>query len=205
MFLAPICTAQFVVTDNFNRANGSAGLGWSAWGNGAQINSNQLETFGEINVAGGIQRNLDVTFPLKFSFNFSTAAPSDGGFIIGFNAPTGDDSETGSEFGIFQDSGSREICVFFQTSGGPSRQCTGPVSGQRDYTATALISGTVNADFSTKITIKYNDGNSPAMVTVKTPTPAGALASPLGSVFYFGNTNETYGPHYFDNFKLSLM
>ncbi len=203
--LVPLSAAQFKVTDNFNRPDGAVGLGWSTWGNGAQISGNQLETFGELNNAGGIQRKLDITFPLKFSFDFSTSSPSDGGFIVGFNAPVADDSETNSEFGIFQNQGAQPICVFFQTSGGPSRQCAGVVSGQRDYTTSAHISGTVNADFSTKITIKYNDGMLPASVTVKTTAPVGALFSPLGSVFYFGNTNQTFGPHLFDNFSLTLM
>src|SRR5713101_2352272 len=107
--LVPLCEAQFKATDNFNRADGSAGLGWSTWGNGAQISGNQLETFGELNIAGGIQRKLDITFPLKFSFDFSTSSPSDGGFIVGFNAPVADDSETNSEFGIFQNQGAQPI------------------------------------------------------------------------------------------------
>jgi glycyl-tRNA synthetase alpha subunit len=86
--LVPLSAAQFKVTDNFNRPDGAVGLGWSVWGNGAQISGNQLETFGELDIAGGIQRKLDVTFPLKFSFDFSTSSPSDGGFIVGFQRPS---------------------------------------------------------------------------------------------------------------------
>src|SRR6266404_5660037 len=84
--LVPVSEAQFKVTDNFNRADGVPGLGWSAWGHGAQISGNQLETFGQTSVAGGIERTLDVTFPLSFSFDFSTSAPADGGWLIAFNA-----------------------------------------------------------------------------------------------------------------------
>lgn len=64
--LVSLGAAQFKVTDNFNRPDGAPGLGWSTWGNGAQISDNQLETFGENDVAGGIGRTLDVTFPLSF-------------------------------------------------------------------------------------------------------------------------------------------
>jgi hypothetical protein len=64
--LVPVSEAQLKVTDNFNRADGAPGLGWSPWGNGAQTSGNQLETFGQTNVAGGIQRTLDVTFPVSF-------------------------------------------------------------------------------------------------------------------------------------------
>jgi hypothetical protein len=84
--LVPVSEAQFKVTDNFNRADGAPGLGWSRWGNGAQISGSQLETFGQTNVAGGIQRTLDITFPVSFSFDFSTNTPSDGGWLIAFNA-----------------------------------------------------------------------------------------------------------------------
>ena len=95
VLLVPASEAQFKVTDNFNRPDGAPGLGWSTWGNGAQISGNQLETFGQPNVAGGIERTLDVTFPLSFSFDFSTSAPSDGGWLIGFNAAGADSGWSG--------------------------------------------------------------------------------------------------------------
>ena len=80
-----IVQAQFKVVDNFNRADGPVGLGWSTYGNGAQILMNQLETFGATCEGGGIARTLDVTFPLSFKFNFSTNDPVNGGWMIGFN------------------------------------------------------------------------------------------------------------------------
>src|ERR1700676_4434338 len=119
VLLVPASEAQFKVTDNFNRPYGAPGLGWSAYCNGAQISGNQLETFGQINVGGGIQRTLDVTFPLSFSFDFSTNAdPSDGGWLIGFNAattasPLGTSNTT--EVALVQYAGSREVCTAFQT------------------------------------------------------------------------------------------
>jgi hypothetical protein len=202
--LVPVSEAQFKVTDNFNRPDGAVGLGWSTWGNGAQISSNQLETFGEPNVAGGIERALTVTFPLSFSFDFSTDAPADGGWLIGFNASSADSGDNAAEVGMLQPSGSREACTIFQTTSGRMQQCFGPVHGQRDFTAKAHISGTLNSDFSGKVMIKYNDGLTPASVTIKMTAPAGAIQNPLGSLFFFGNENATLGPHFFDNFSLSL-
>jgi hypothetical protein len=204
--LVPVSEAQFKVTDNFNRADGAPSLAWSTWGNGALISGNQLETFGQVDVAGGIARNLDVTFPLSFSFDFSTNTPSDGGWSIGFNAksPAVAIANVTSEIQLFQNNGSTAVCAVFQTSGGPSFQCGNTSNGQRDFTAKAHVSGTLNSDFSAAITIKYNDGLSPAAVTLKVAAPVGAIKSPLGSVLFFGNVNMSNGPHFFDNFSLTL-
>jgi hypothetical protein len=205
--LTSLSVAQFKVTDNFNRPDGAVGLGWSTWGNGAQISGNQLETFGKDSVAGGIQRKLNVTFPLMFSFDFSTAAPSDGGWQVTFNASTANGGRLSNytgEIGVYQFSGSREVCTKFQTSSGPVSQCVNLVNGQRDFTAVAHISGTVNCDFSMTIKAKYNDGLLPAVVTIKTPAPVGAIQTSQGQTLFFGNINETYGPDFFDNFSLTL-
>lgn len=203
VLFVPMCSAQFKVSDNFSRPNGAVGAGWSTYGNGAQIAKKQVATFGQIFVGGGIYRKLDVTFPLKFSFFFSTASPALGGWEISFNAATahaqnGVDDE---EFGVAQPSGSGPVCIFYTNSGGA--QCVAVASGQRDYTAKALISGTVNADFSTVITIKYNDGLAPATVTVNTPAPVGSPA-PQGSLLLLGNISQDPGPHNFDTLTLSF-
>ena len=205
--LSTPCVAQFVTTDNFDRPDGPVGLGWSPWGNGAQISGNQLETFGQVNVAGGIERKLDVTFPLTFTFDFSTAAPSDGGWQIGFNSASAFTvgAQNTSEFGVFQNNGGVAVCVFFQTTSGEADECAPVNANQRQFTATAHISGTVNADLSTTITIKYNDGVKPNAVHVTTPPPTGAIVVPQGSILMLGNPNATSGPHFFDNFKLTLM
>jgi len=205
--LVPLSEAQFKVTDNFNRADGAVGLGWSTWGSGGQITGSQLETFGETSVAGGVQRTLDVTFPLSFSFDFSTTAPSDGGWQINFNAATAEGGVSAlytGEVGFYQESGSRQVCTEFQTSSGPMAQCANLVKGQRDFTTQAHISGTVNPDFSAAIKIRYNDGLKPASVTVNMAAAAGAIQNPQGSILFFGNINATTGPHSFDNFLLSL-
>jgi len=204
--LVPTSEAQFKVTDNFNRPDGAPGLGWSTWGNGAQISADQLETFGETEVAGGIERTLVVTFPLVFSFDFSTNDPPDGGWLIGLNAKganvlIADDT---SEVRLFQNEGSAGVCTVFQTSSGPSYQCANPVMGQRNFTAKAHISGTLNPDFSATIKIKFNDGQKPDTVTIKTSAPTGAIQSPGGSILWFGNANASYGPDFFDNFSLTL-
>jgi hypothetical protein len=207
LMLVPMSAAQFKVSDNFNRSDGPVGLGWSAWGNGAQISANQLTTFGQTSVAGGIQRVLDVTFPLKFSFDFSTSDPPLGGWIIGFNdaGPAVVLHYDTSEVKLFQYHGSAPLCITVQTSNGPSSQCGNTVNGQRDITAKAHVTGSMGPDFSAKVTIKYNDGLSPASVTVKVSAPPGALVQSLGSVFFIGNSSASFGPHVFDNFQLSLM
>jgi hypothetical protein len=137
VLLVPASEAQFRVTDNFNRADGAAVLGWSSWGNGAQVSGSQLETFGANDVAGGIARTLDVTFPASFAFDFSTSTPSDGGWGISFNAANTEwslSSET-AEIRLLQYQGSAAVCTEFQTSSGPSFQCGNTKSGQRDFTA----------------------------------------------------------------------
>jgi hypothetical protein len=204
--LVSLGAAQFKVSDNFNRPEGAVGLGWSTWGNGALISGNQLETFGETDVAGGIDRTLDVTFPLVFSFDFSTDDPSDGGWLLGCNAAGTNvvNADDTSEVELRQYNGSSGVYTLFQTSGGPSYQYTNPVNGQRYFTAQAKISGTINSDFSATIKIKYNDGLTPDIVTIKTPAPVGAIQSPSGSILWFGNTNASYGPDLFDNFSLTL-
>jgi hypothetical protein len=207
VLLVPMCAAQFRVTDNFNRANGPVGLGWSTYGNGAQISSNQLETFGEFDLGGGIQRNVNVSFPLQFSFDISTADPSDGGWVIGFNATSEGfdmDNDT-SEVILYQFSGSRQVCILFQSSTGPSTQCASLVTGQRDFTAQALVVGTLNADFSASVKIKFNDGLMPGAVTINSSAPTGAVQTPLGDVLFFGNVNNSTGPDTYDNFVLTLM
>lgn len=203
--LVPASQAQFKMTDNFNRTDGVPGLGWSTWGNGAQISGNQLETFGDAYIAGGIVRTLDVTFPATFSYDFSTATPSDGGWSITFNASGANWLPTDAfELRVLQFSGSQPLCADYQTASGPMESCSKQKTGQRDYTAKAHIAGTINADFSTTVTVTYNDGLTPASIVLKTSAPAGAIQTPLGSVFYFGNANDSYGPHYFDNFSLTL-
>jgi len=203
---APASQAQFKVTENFNRNDGAPGLGWSVWGNGAQISGNQLQTYGQFDTAGGIARTLDTTFPATFAFDFSTATPSDGGWSVSFNAAdtTWDGNIETAEIRLMQFSGSQGICVAYQTSDGPVSKCGNPKTGQRDFTALAHITGTVNADFSTTVTITYNDGLTPKSVTLKSSAPVGAIQTSLGSVFSFGNSNESYGPHTFDNFSLTL-
>jgi hypothetical protein len=198
--------AQLKMTDNFNRPDGVVGLGWSSWGNGAQISSDQLATFGEIDVAGGIERTFVTTFPLGFSFDFSTDDPVYGGWLVGFNAAGANVlvAEDTSEVELRQSTGSTAVCTVYQTSTGPSYQCANTVSGQRDFTAKADIAAIINADFSAVVRIEYNDGEQPNEVTIKTSAPAGAILTPVGSVLWLGNVSESYGPHFFDNFLLGL-
>jgi len=202
--LVPLGHAESKRTDHFNRPDGPPGFGWSVWGAGAQINSDRLETFGEIDVAGGIARTLRVPFPIAFSFDFSTNTPLDGGWLVGFNALAENIivAEDTSEIELRQASGSRALCTVFQTAEGPSEECAKPVDGQRDYTAMAHITGLIKDDFSALVKIRYNDGQIPAVVTIRTNAPVDAVKEPEGSIFWFGNMNESTGPHFFDNISL---
>jgi hypothetical protein len=82
--------------------------------------------------------------------------------------------------------------------------CSNTVSGQRTFTAKAQVSVSLASNFSSKVVIKYNDGLLPAQVVIKTPAPVGAVQVPQGHVLFLGNANMTYGPHFFDNFVLSM-
>jgi len=188
-------------SDSFNRPDGPVGNGWTTWGNGAAISGGQLATFGEPNVAGGVARQLPVTFPLTFSFDFRTDAPSDGGWAIGFNAATAGFVASTAEFTLFQYAGSRFLGYEYQTSTGLQIAEIPVVNGQEDYQSSALahISGTVNADLSASVTITYADGT---RVSLQTPAPTGAEIAPRGSFLVLGNSNATYGPHFFANFNI---
>lgn len=80
----PVCANSF--SDNFNRPDGAVGNGWSTFGGGAAISGGELETFGLPNQGGGVYRSFPVVFPVAFSFDFRTNAPSDGGWGITLNS-----------------------------------------------------------------------------------------------------------------------
>jgi hypothetical protein len=187
-------TIQF--SDTFDRADGSVGNGWTVWNN-SDIAGHQLETFGQPDVAGGIGRSLPTEFPVTFSFGFRTAAPSDGGWQIAFNAASVQDLSV-AEIGLLQYNGAVGLCYFYQTTSGQQFTCTNQMGTELyDTTILAHISGSVYADLSSSVTIEYADHSK---VTLMTPAPSGALMTPQGSLVVLGNSNATYGPHYFDNF-----
>lgn len=97
-------------SDNFNRPNGAVGNGWSVFCGGASIAGGQLQTIGSTSDGGGAFRNLTVTFPLRFSFDFSTADPAGGGWFIAFNAAsTLIPGPASAQVSFFQFAGSRNI------------------------------------------------------------------------------------------------
>jgi hypothetical protein len=195
-------TVQF--SDDFNRPNGPVGNGWSTWGNpNSSLAGGQLQTMGEPNVAGGIYRTLTVTFPLTFSFDFSTYNPpvnpnpslpyNDGGWFISFNA----DSPTyqgPTEVSFYQYAGSRTINRIVGTTSDASPGLPGQIPGWEDYnTSPSLVTGTVNADLSALITITYPDGTS--VSTYFGPESGGTP----GNIFMIGNSDESPGPDVFGN------
>lgn len=203
-----LCAGQSF-SDSFNRSDGLVGNGWSTWGVGGDILGGQLQTFGAPNVAGGIARLLPMTFPLTFSFDFRTDASGglDGGWEIGFNglSPQNPIGAVGSaEFALFQYSGIRPLSYVYQTNTGAQYIEVPLASGQEEYQSalTSHISGSVNADLSSSVTITYPDGTH---VNISTPAPPAAAVSPRGPYFALGNSNETFGPHFFDNLTLDAV
>ncbi len=201
ILLMPASADSF--SDNFNRPDGAVGNDWAVWGNGADIRSGELETFGLFDRAGGVDRSLLVTFPVTFSFDFRTDSPSSG-WQFGFNAANADQAST-SELAFYQFGGSQNVCTEWQTSAGRDAECRPVAPGQRDYGPNVLanISGLINSDLSSELTITYNDGASPAAVTIDIPTPSGILTAPPGTVFVIGNSSANFGPHFFDNLNLA--
>ena len=199
---ATLCFGQSF-SDDFNRADGPVGNGWSLWGNGAVILGDQLETFGQPNVAGGVARPIPVAFPIMFSFDFRTDAPGDGGWSIGFNAELADNpvccaQHSNPEYALSQYNGGAQLSYTYRNSSGTQFVQVPLVAGQEQYQSAALshISGTVNADLSSVVTITYPDA---AHVTISLPAPPDAIISPQGPWLSLGNSNATYGPHFLDN------
>lgn len=180
-------------SDDFNRPDGSVGNGWSTWGNGASIAAGELQTFG---ASGGVFRTLPVTFPVFFAFDFRTAAVGSGSWLIEFNDPNGQQTGT-AEFELYgQDGG--QVAYYYHTSGGQVGFYGTVVNGQlQTYGSTpAHVSGTVQADLSSFVTIIYADGTH---ATVSTPAPVNALIAPQGQILAIGNGSAAFGPHFFDN------
>ena len=187
--------------DDFNRSDGPAGNGWTPWGNGGTLSGAQLRTSGQPNVAGGVLRSLPLNFPLRFSFDFRTDTPVDGGWSIAFNASLATPF-TGAQLTLGQYVGRTEIFQVYQSASGAQFRFIPAVAGQKDYEVASFahISGVVHADLSALITISYGDGNT---VSVSVPAPpAGAIVVPQGSLLLLGNSNASLGPHYFDNFSI---
>jgi subtilase family serine protease len=207
--------------DDFNRPDGAVGNGWSSWWNdqfnstNTSITNGKLVTHGSGGNAGGIFRSLPVTFPLQFSFDFKTqnqvaecGGPSnDGGWGIAFNAASAASPppfNAAKQLWLYQFSGSRPIGRTYRTPGGDVSDSVTALTGattQRDYMAAsaAHIEGTVNADLSAVITVRYNDGQTPDPVTFSFGPATNPVTTPPGAVFILSNVNCSSGPHIFDN------
>jgi sugar lactone lactonase YvrE len=187
-------------SDSFNRPDGSVGNGWTAYGGGASIVGGQLQTIGGVSVGGGVSRTLPVTFPLTFSFDFTTAVPTDGGWFIALNAvstviPGAPMAQTSFE----QYAGSRNIIRRTTTAFESSPNLPEPIAGWENFgTSPAHIQGLINADLSAVITLTYADGT-------KVSAQFGPTApGPIGSLLVLGNSNASPGPHFFRNLSVSF-
>jgi hypothetical protein len=103
---------------------------------------------------------------------------------------------------LHQYSGLQAVGYAYQTAAGPFVDFLPLDPGQEQYQsgASSHISGVVNADLSSQVTITYPDGSH---VTLSTPAPPPASVSPQGLYFSIGNSNASFGPHYFDNIVVS--
>jgi hypothetical protein len=204
---ATIAVAELPFADNFNRQNGAAGNGWSTWGNGAELLDNELRTYGQNNVAGGVFRSYRVTpgEPIQFSFDIRTDLPAGGGWELELNSTTSTFTGVGN-----WDNGSR-LALFRQYTGVDqvyyvvgSELVSSPTPAFPRLFASAYshISGEILPDLSAVITIDHNDGGPIDTLTFASPG-IDPLAVPQGDYLVLGNSSAYHGPHYFDNFVLT--
>jgi hypothetical protein len=207
--------AQTTFFEDFNRPDGLVGNGWLTWHGAANnspdiaIQGGQLLTLGANALEGGIYRDLPVTLPVSFSFQFRTGQPPLGGWDIRLNAaPVTDATQLDPDraqvrFLQYQGSGGIDE-IYTNASGGQSDQ-NAFAAGARDYGTSVLttISGTVNADLSATITVTYMDGILPDTIVYVFPAPAGIASSPPGSLFILSNSSAFTGPHFFDNVSIT--
>lgn len=227
------------ILDDFNRPDGPVENGWSTWWNGLLNDSRisllngRLLTHGAPNQGGAIYRNLPVSFPLAFGFDFTssiaikdnqctvgTPYTNEAGWSISFNVPptAGSPITAPAQIRFFQTAGSRNIYRALwdgsqinidPTPGLPEPEEIDRLkrAGQRDYLpgSTAKIRGLINADLSATILIDYNDGLQPNTVAVCFGQPYGAVAPALGSMVVLGTSSCNTGALTFDNFELHAM
>lgn len=215
--LAMIClatirtaSAQTFIAEDFNRPDGPVGNGWTTFHAGANnspditLENGQLKTFGANAQGGGIYRTLSVTFPLTFSFQFRTQFPADGGWWIRFNSDTsfqGNVPPLKDQLDFYQIRGSGTVQRDYLTDFNSIASMSVGDPNQRNYRPDILatISGTINADFSSILSITYDDGVTPDTVSLFFPKVSDAAAAPPGTTFILMNSDATAGPHFFDN------
>ena len=223
--LVPAARCDFA--DDFNRSDGPVDNGWSSWWSTSQpatdhinIENGQLRTEGYIGLAGGVYRELAVTFPLRCSFDFRTSSTqdechspphfyNDGGWWISFNSNIQGSSPANGTSSVYfiHYSGSRNIYRGYQTpSGTVVTMLPGglePIPDWPDYgiefTHVELY---VNADLSATVTVEFSGPGGPSPVTVEFPPAVDPVTEDPGSYLVVSNPNCTSGPHYFDNFSL---
>jgi hypothetical protein len=218
--------AQVVFSDDFNRADGPVGNGWTTWwdsqlGNTSEIyiSNGELITHGYPNQAGGVSRPLPITFPVSFSFDFHsplTAADNqcnrtgipEAGWLIYFNVESPAIPNPflyARQVGIEQYAGTRNIIRSYFTGSGlvsdPAPGLPEPIVGWQDFSnSPAHITGVINADLSATVTVQYADMST---VTVSFGPAVGAVVVPPGSQLVFGNSSCNTGPQIFDNLSIA--
>lgn len=151
---------------------------------------------------GAISRQLAVSYPVSFSFDFRTdsfpaacggTGPCDsGGWRIQFNGPAG--ATSGAQYAIWQSFGSQTLRRSIETTAGlvTDNISTNAPSSRGDF---LRVSGIIQADLSASITI--------AGATYQFRPPVGALASAPGGNLALMSEGRATGPFLFDNFSIS--
>lgn len=203
--------AQVLFADDFNRPDGPVGNGWSTWHGTTSdsadtvIQSGQLRTLGAADLEGGIYRTLPITLPVTFSFQFRTDVPTDGGWDLKLNAaPVTSASQLDPDLAqirFLHYRGSVDIAEYYANRSGGSGNANANAPAQRDFgpSGLATITGQVNADLSSVITIAYNDGLLPSTAVYSFAAPTDAAVQPTGTLFILSDSNASAGPHFFDN------
>jgi len=99
-------------------------------------------------------------------------------------------------------SGVREVSRLTAQGGTVFIDTLQPQFGQRDFgTWNSRIVVFIDHDYSSTLTIYYQDGKVPESVSFAFPPPLQTLF--IGKRFAISNSNQSYGPHYFDNIVVS--
>lgn len=199
---ALICLAPSSDTfsDDFNRADGPVGNGWTAYNAGASIENGQLATVGGNVDAGGVYRALHVEPPFEFSFTHRGGS-SQNALVLNVNS---DDTEeaggtpaTGMWYMLLDWTGTFPGQVTILSNGvnrGSQTFSFTPVSGD-----VLSIQGAVAADLSSEITLSVNGG---PPETLSFP----AISDPGdGGNLLLGNASSVPGPHFFDDFVITSV
>jgi hypothetical protein len=189
-------------SDDFNRTDGPVGNGWLV-SNVAALNGGALQLSYSNSTRGAIYRQLPVTYPVSFGFDYRTESfggscggpvcPVYGGWKIALNAP--EPGNPGAQYEIYMDFLSRTLRRSVVTSDGivsDAIETTAPDMGH----GFVRIEGIIHANLNASITI--------AGTTYEFERPSGYVppASYANLVLSMAGS-AGHLPFVFDNFSIS--